>query len=94
MSEEIKWEKESDMPLMAMSLAKMTINKTGSWRNLRPVLDKEKCNKCGICWKFCPDVSIEIDEEDYPVVILDFCKGCGICAVECPKDAFEMVKET
>ncbi len=93
MSEEIKWESQSDMPLMAMSLGRMTVNKTGSWRNLRPVLDKEKCIKCGICWKFCPDVSISIDEEDYPVVNLDFCKGCGICATECPKDAIEMVKE-
>ena len=57
--------------------------KTGSWRVFRPVVDKEKCNACGICAMFCPDAAISEDLE----VDLDFCKGCGICAHECPKKA-------
>jgi len=68
------------------------MNKTGSWRTLRPIVDLDKCIKCGICWKFCPDVSIEVKEEG-AVVDYDFCKGCGICAKECPVDAIEMKKE-
>jgi pyruvate ferredoxin oxidoreductase delta subunit len=63
--------------------------KTGSWRNFRPVVDKEKCNQCGLCATFCPDGCI--DEELN--IDLDFCKGCGICAHECPSRFIEMVRE-
>jgi pyruvate ferredoxin oxidoreductase delta subunit len=66
----------------------MTWNKTGSWRNMKPVRDEEKCIQCGLCKIFCPDFSIDKDSIDY-----DYCKGCGICAEECTKDAIEMVKE-
>jgi pyruvate ferredoxin oxidoreductase delta subunit len=63
--------------------------KTGTWRVFRPVVDKEKCNECGLCQAYCPDAAI--DEE--LAVDLDFCKGCGICANECPKKAITMVRE-
>lgn len=77
-----------------MSLQSTEDIKTGTWRTLRPIIDEEKCIRCYICWKFCPDMSIEVDEEgDLPKVNLDYCKGCGICANECPKDAIEMVRE-
>lgn len=68
------------------------LNKTGSWRTVRPIVNKDKCINCGICWKFCPDVAIFVEEEG-AVVDFDFCKGCGICAEECPVDAIEMDKE-
>lgn len=64
-------------------------NKTGGWRSFRPVRDKEKCTKCGLCWKFCPDNAIN---EDFDVNY-DYCKGCGICANICPFKAIKMVKE-
>ena len=63
--------------------------KTGSWRVYRPVVDKEKCNACGLCAMYCPDAAINEDLE----VDLDFCKGCGICAHECPKKAITMQRE-
>ena len=63
--------------------------KTGSWRVFKPVVDKERCNACGICAMFCPDAAISEDL----VVDLDFCKGCGICAYECPKKAISMERE-
>jgi len=63
--------------------------KTGTWRTFKPILDKKKCTKCGICFVFCPDVAISPDFEiDY-----DHCKGCGICAHECPVKAIEMEEE-
>jgi len=62
---------------------------TGSWRVFKPVVDKEKCNACGLCSMYCPDGVI--DEELN--VDLRFCKGCGICAEECPKKAIAMVRE-
>jgi 2-oxoacid:acceptor oxidoreductase delta subunit (pyruvate/2-ketoisovalerate family) len=59
-------------------------------------LDPEKCNKCYICWKFCPEAAFEVDEErkEVPIIDYDHCKGCAICAEECPKDAIVMVEES
>lgn len=68
-------------------------NKTGSWRTFKPELDKEKCIRCFECYVYCPEPSIELNEENYPVIDYDYCKGCGICAEQCPVDAIEMVKE-
>jgi pyruvate ferredoxin oxidoreductase delta subunit len=68
-------------------------NKTGSWRAMRPVINREKCTKCLLCWIFCPDNSIVRREDDSVEVDYDYCKGCGICANECPVKAIEMVEE-
>ena len=66
---------------------------TGTWRSERPIIDLDKCNKCGLCYIFCPDAAIEMNDEGYPEVDLFYCKGCGICAVECPKQAITQVEE-
>ena len=88
----IVFRSEKEMPMMAMSLGSMLYNKTGSWRNIRPEIKLEGCIRCGICWKFCPDTAIEIENE-LPVVDYDYCKGCGICAAECPAECIVMVEE-
>ena len=66
-------------------------NKTGGWRTLKPVKDKDKskCTKCGICWQFCPEAAIN---EKFDID-LKYCKGCGICAKECVFKAINMIKE-
>ena len=75
---------------LAMSRPKEgAAGQTGSWRVFKPVVDREKCNACGLCAMYCPDASIDEDLN----VDLRFCKGCGICANECPKKAIEMVRE-
>lgn len=58
--------------------------RTGDWRSRRPVFMPEHCINCMLCWIFCPDMSILV--EDRKVVGIDYyhCKGCGICARECP----------
>jgi pyruvate ferredoxin oxidoreductase delta subunit len=68
------------------------ILKTSAWRTHRPVIDKTKCNNCGICLIYCPahtitkvNGSIEVD--------LSYCKGCGICREECPRKAMQWVEE-
>ena len=80
-----------DLPLTPITNVSSRANKTGLWRTFKPVINYEKCIKCYICWKFCPDVAIIID--DFPKIDYDYCKGCGICANECPKKAITMEKE-
>ncbi|MCK4739449.1 MAG: 4Fe-4S binding protein [Deltaproteobacteria bacterium] len=79
-------EKKNKMPLGGI------INKggtcedydTGGWRKFRPILDKEKCIDCLICWAMCPDSAIIVEDGKMVGFNLDHCKGCGICDVECP----------
>jgi len=66
--------------------------KTGDWRAFRPLVDREKCVNCLLCWIYCPDSAI-IRMEKWVEVNYDYCKGCGICAHECPKEAIKMVDE-
>ncbi len=47
------------------------------------------CSRCGLCWFFCPDVSVEKESGQFEF-LLDYCKGCGICAAECPAGVLEM----
>lgn len=67
-------------------------NKTGSWRTEMPVVDKEKCIKCGQCQMNCPDGCIFVlaggAQPNY-----EYCKGCGICAQVCPVKCIKMVAE-
>jgi pyruvate ferredoxin oxidoreductase delta subunit len=80
----------SGSDLLAISRPKEgSSGKTGSWRVFFPVVDKEKCNACGLCAMYCPDTAIDKNLE----IDRDFCKGCGICANECPKKAISMVRE-
>lgn len=67
-------------------------NKTGSWRDKRPEIERDKCIKCGMCAMHCPDGAIEIDD-DGAKVNYDYCKGCGICTTVCPVKIIKMVEE-
>jgi pyruvate ferredoxin oxidoreductase delta subunit len=87
----INFKKENDLPPAAISLATTHYNKTGKWCLIRPIIDYDKCTSCMICWKFCPDASIEIIEGK-PHIDLDYCKGCGICIEECPVKAIKAEK--
>ncbi len=66
---------------------------TGGWRSQRPVFDNSKCNKCGLCYIFCPEGCIEQQKDGLFEANLFYCKGCGICAKECPKDVITMIEE-
>ncbi len=68
---------------------------TGLWRTVRPVIDREKCNRCWwICSTLCPDSVISVREDGSPEIDLEHCKGCMICASQCPAKAIGAVAES
>jgi len=90
-SEEKGWK---EIPIAGVCWRPATDYLTGDWKTVKPVRDKEKCNKCLICYMFCPDGAVTWDSEVEDIGFnYDYCKGCGICAIECPKKAIEMVLE-
>jgi pyruvate ferredoxin oxidoreductase delta subunit len=70
--------------------------KTGGWRSLRPIWNKERCIGCLFCWIYCPEGAVIVEDEKVVGIDLEFCKGCGICANECPPKvkAIEMKLES
>ena len=83
-----------DLPGMPVARQSTESMMTGEWRTIRPVLNKDLCDRCYHCWAFCPDVSVIVEEEgSFPKVDLNHCKGCGIWSVECSKQAITMVRE-
>jgi len=61
-----------------------------SFRNYKPVINYEKCIKCGRCWMFCPDIAYKRRQDGHFENIEAFCKGCGICARVCPQKCITM----
>ena len=37
--------------------------KTGDWKFMQPVVDKEKCIGCATCVGFCPEAAIEMESK-------------------------------
>lgn len=66
---------------------------TGSWRSRRPVLDLDRCSQCLVCYIYCPETSIQVQERKVIGIDYDHCKGCGICAEECPRLAIALEDE-
>lgn len=71
----------------------------GSWRSERPVRSDEVCSQCMLCFIFCPDSAVIVEDEKVVGFDYEHCKGCGICMNECPLSpkhgckAIEMVPE-
>ena len=70
--------------------------RTGDWRSRRPIWKEDRCRQCLLCWIFCPDGAVKVEEGRVVGFDYDHCKGCGICATECPPaaSAIEMVPES
>ena len=89
---ELTW-KDLEIGSIVVDPGRASQYQTGYWRSQRPVFDLSKCNKCGLCYIFCPDAAIEQKADGYYKANLFYCKGCGICAKECPKDVITMAEE-
>ena len=60
------------------------IIQTGKWRTSKPVMDTDKCVKCGLCARLCPMAAI--DPNDVSSVV-GKCIKCCACVKKCPKGA-------
>lgn len=65
---------------------------TGKWRAFRPVVKADECNRCRICFNFCPEGCIQITDKSAEINLF-YCKGCMICAQECPRKAIRTEAE-
>jgi len=55
-----------------------------------PVIDREKCEKCGTCDKHCPVDVFHMENEEVEVRYPDECWHCGACRQDCPTGAISI----
>lgn len=58
-----------------------------------PKLNKEKCQKCGLCAQNCRSNAIFMPLKGYPIFLHELCSGCGLCWHLCPHQAIEIEKK-
>ena len=82
----------SEIPDTTAYEAGYLASKNAGWRNVRPVIDPEKCVGCLQCYLHCPD-GVIFRKDSKVAIDYDFCKGCGICLKECRPGAIRMEAE-
>jgi MinD superfamily P-loop ATPase len=55
---------------------------------INAVIDRDKCNSCGLCLKRCRFGAISGDFSVLPMK----CEGCGVCTIVCPEKAIALCK--
>ncbi len=84
--------RDKGVPITTITCRTTEGNETGEWRSQRPVIDQALCDRCGVCWMFCPDMAVHPASAAFEIDYR-YCKGCGICRQECPKGAIALVQE-
>lgn len=59
--------------------------------DVKPILSKKKCTRCGICTEVCPTGAAAITEGEYPTYDLEACIGCAQCIAQCPEMALKIL---
>jgi 2-oxoacid:acceptor oxidoreductase delta subunit (pyruvate/2-ketoisovalerate family) len=68
--------------------------RTGGWRTgKRPEVERSLCVDCLLCWLYCPDAAVRLENGTFESFDLDYCKGCELCAAVCPTGAIAMVAD-
>jgi len=82
--------------------------KTGTWRTERPIftdalraetlkkggrVKEPACTNCQLCYQFCPDFAIKIEDGKVSGIDYEHCKGCLICYNVCKFSAIGKMPE-
>lgn len=67
-------------------------------KNMRVLIDKEKCTGCGLCMVDCPTRALSLSGDGNKVVYQfffrpDLCDACGICIKTCPENCLQLEQE-
>lgn len=54
-----------------------------------PILNQNKCLKCGDCSEVCKENAIVFIKDRYPFIVTGQCNGCGACILACSSKALE-----
>ncbi|MDA3893607.1 MAG: 4Fe-4S binding protein [Salinivirgaceae bacterium] len=54
------------------------------------ILNKEKCNGCGMCVKVCPHAVFEMNGSKAELTLKDYCMECGACQLNCAQNAIKV----
>lgn len=55
---------------------------------MKPIVDEEKCMRCGACVGVCPENAMFLRE--FNLEIDDSCTSCETCVKGCPVSALDM----
>lgn len=57
----------------------------------RPVINQEKCQRCGVCGKICPKQAIAMENNKFRIIYQQ-CIRCMCCSEMCPVGAVDIEK--
>ncbi len=66
-----------------------TRKKVQDVHTMLPILNQDKCLKCGDCSKVCKENAIVFITDRYPFIVAGQCNGCGACLFACSSKALE-----
>ncbi len=57
-----------------------------------PIINKKKCNACGVCADICPTDVFSMTKKKQPPLIKypEECWHCNSCVLDCKKSAIEL----
>ena len=53
----------------------------------KPIIDKEKCELCGLCVSVCACGALAIVDNELQAVNMENCRWCTLCELVCPSGA-------
>jgi len=95
--EKPKWPSWKELPKYANVIPAVEISgknphySKGTTKTDIPVINKEKCTKCALCWIICPEGCLVRTPDGYYDVEKKYCSGCGMCESICPPKAIKMI---